>query len=136
MASNAACGIHPLRWLEAAGLCRPLAGLVDQALEEGLCPGPLSQLPELPVGPAPPPLSLGEAVALRGGVGVAGCAVVVGTGGADGPGGFLVVLCRGGVRGVGERADVDLRGCTYDLRLGVGLELAVAAVAGHLLNVG
>ena len=37
-----------------------LAGPVDQALEGGLCPGALSQLPELRVGPAPPPPSLGE----------------------------------------------------------------------------
>ena len=43
------CGLrHPtLRWLEAAVLHQPLAGPVYQALERGLCPGPLSQLPEL-----------------------------------------------------------------------------------------
>ena len=76
----------PPRRLEAAALRRPPAGLVDQALEGGLCPGPLTQLPELRVGPAPPPLSLGGAVALGGGVGVGGCDVVVGTGGAGGPG--------------------------------------------------
>ena len=48
--------------LEAAVLHRPLLGPVDQALEGGLCPDPLSQLPELRVGTAPPPLSLGGAV--------------------------------------------------------------------------
>ena len=126
----------PPRRLEAAVLRRPLAGPVDQALEGGLCPGPLSQLPELRVGPAPPPLSLGGAVALGGGVGVGGCDAVVGTGGGGGPGGFLVVLCRGGARGVGARADVDSRVCAYGLRLGVGLGLAVAVVAGRLLYVG
>ena len=58
---------------EAAVLHRPLAGPVDQALEGGLSPGPLSQLPELRVGPALPPLSLGGAAVLGGGVGVGGC---------------------------------------------------------------
>ena len=56
------------RQLEAAVLRRPLAGPVDQALDGGLCSGPLSQLPELRVGPAPPLLPLGGAVALGGGV--------------------------------------------------------------------
>ena len=132
------CGLwHPTpRRLEAAVLRRPLAGPVDQALEGGLCPGPLSQLQELRVGPAPPALSLGGAVALGGGVGVGGCDWGVGTGGGGGPGGFLVVLCRGGARRVGALADVDSRVCAYGLRLGVGLGLAVAAVAGHLLYVG
>ena len=132
------CGLWhpPRRRLAVAVLRRPLAGPVDQALEGELCPGPLSQLPELHVGPAPPPLSLGGAVALGGGVGVGGCDGVVGTGGGGGPGKFLVVLCRGGARGVEARADVDSRVCAYGLRLGVGLGLAVAAVAGHLLCVG
>ena len=118
-----ACGLwHPTpRRLEAAVLRRPLAGPVDQALEAGLCPGPLFQLPELRVGPAPPPLSLGAAVDFSGGVGVGGYDVVVGTGGGGGPGGFLVVLCRGGARGVGARADVDSRVCAYGLRLGLGV---------------
>ena len=55
------CGLRhlPPRQLEAAVLHRPLAGPVDQVLEGGLCPGPLSQLPELRVGPVPQPLSLG-----------------------------------------------------------------------------
>ena len=59
------CGLWhpPPRRLGAAVLRQPLAGPADQALEGGLCPGPLPQLPELRVGPAPPPLSLGEAVA-------------------------------------------------------------------------
>ena len=88
------------------------------------------------MGPAPPPLSLGGAAVLGGGVGVGGCDGVVGTRGGGGPGGFLVVLCRGDARGVGARADVDLRVCAHGLRLGVGLGLAVAAVAGHVLYVG
>ena len=132
------CGLRhpPPRWLEAAVLCRPLAGPVDQALEGGLCPGPLSQLPELRVGPAPPPLSLGGAAALGGGVGVGGCDVVVGTDGGGGPGRFVVVLCCGGALEVAARADVDSRVCAYGLRLGFGLGPAVAAVAGHLLYTG
>ena len=132
------CGLwhQPPRRLEAAVLRRPLAGPVDQAPEGGLYPGPLSQLPEQLVGPAPPPLSLGGAVALSGGVGVGGRDGVVGTGGGGGPGGFLVVLCRGGAWGVGARADVDLRVCAHGLRPGTGLGLAVAAVAGHLLYLG
>ena len=93
---------------------------VDQALEGGLSPGPLSQLPELRVGPALPPLSLGGAAVLGGGVGVGGCDGVVGTGGGGGPGGFLVVLYLGGARGVGARADVGSRVCAHGLRLGVG----------------
>ena len=67
--------------LEAAVLRRFLAGPVDQTLKGGLCPGPVLQLPELRVGPALPPLSLGRAVALGGGVGVGGCDGVAGTGG-------------------------------------------------------
>ena len=126
----------PPRRLEAAVLHEPLAGPRDQALEGGLCPGPLSQLPELRVGPAPPPLSLGGAAVLGGGVGVGGCDGVVGTGGSGGPGRLLVVLCSGGAPGVGARADVDSRVCAHGLRLGVRLGLAVAAVAGHLLYVG
>ena len=120
------CGLGhtPPRWPEAAVLHRPLAGPVDQALEGGLSPGPLSQLSELRVGPALPPLSLGGAAVLGGGV-------VVG-----GPGGFLVVLYCGGARGVGARADVDPQVCAHGLRLGVGRGLAAAAVAGHALYVG
>ena len=88
------------------------------------------------MGPAPPPLSLSEDVALGGWVDVGGCDVVVRTCGSGGPGGFLVVLGRGGVRGVEARADVDSQVCTHGLRPGVGLGLAVAVVAGHLLYVG
>ena len=132
------CGLRhpPPRRPEAAVLHRPLAGPVDQALEEGLSPGLLSQLPELRVGPALPPLSLGGAAVLGRGVGVGGCDGVVGTGGGGGPGGFLVVLYRGGARGVGARADVDPRVCAQGLHLGVGRGLAAAAVAGHALYVG
>ena len=132
------CGLrHPQpRRLEAAVLHRPLAGPVNQALEGGLCPVPLSQLPELRGGPAPPPLSLGGAAVFGGGVGVGGCDGVVKTGGGGGPGGFLVVLFRGGAQGVGARAGADSRVCAHRLRLGVGLGLAVAAVAGHVLYVG
>ena len=92
------CGLwHPSpRRLEAAVLHRPLAGEVDQALEGGLCLGPLLQLPELCVGPALPPLSIGGAVALGGGVGVGVHGWVLETGGGGGSGGVLVVLCRGG----------------------------------------
>ena len=132
------CGLrHPApRRPEAAVLHRPLAGPMDQALEGGLSPGPLSQLPELRVGPALPPLSLGGPAVLGGGVGVGGCDGVVGTGGGGGPGGFLVVLFRGGARGVGARADVYPQVCAHGLRLGVGRGLAAAAVAGHALYVG
>ena len=66
------------------GLWHPaprLAGPVDQALEGGLCPGLLLQLPELRVGPASPPLSLGGAVDLGGGGGVGACDGGLGTGG-------------------------------------------------------
>ena len=132
------CGLRhpPPRRPEAAVLHRPLAGPVDQAPEGGLSPGPLSQLPELRVGPALPPLSLGGAAVLGGGVGVGGCDGVVGIGGGGGPGGFLVVLYRGGARGVGARADVDPRVCAHGLRLGVGRGLVAAAVAGHAMYVG
>ena len=136
MAFHAACGIHPPRRLEAAVLRRPVAGPVDRALEGGLCPGPLSQLSELRVGPALRPLSLGGALALGRGVGVCGCDGAVGTGGGGGSGGFRVVLRPGGAWGVKARADVDLRVRAHGVRLGIGLGLAVAAVAGHLLYVG
>ena len=98
---------------EAAVLHRPLAGPMDQDLEGGLTPGPLSQLPELRVGPALPPLFLGGPAVFGGGVGVGGCDGVVGTGGGGGPGGFLVVLSRGDARGVGARADTDPRVCAH-----------------------
>ena len=106
------CGLrHPApRRPEAAVLHRPLAGPVDQAFEGGLCPGPLLQLPELRVGPALPPLSMGEAAVFDGGVGVGWRDGVVGTGGGGGSGGFLVVLCRGGARGVGRKRTWT-RGC-------------------------
>ena len=132
------CGLRhpPPRRPEAGVLHRPLAGPMDQAFEGGLSRGPLSQLPELRVGPALPPLSLGGPAVLGGGVGVGGCDGVVGTGGSGGPGGFLVVLFRGGARGVGARADLDPRVCAHGLRLGVGRGLAAAAVAGHALYVG
>ena len=110
----------PPRRLEAAVLHRPLAGPMDQALQGGVSPGPLSQLPELRVIPALPPLFLGGPAVLGGGVGVGGCDGVVGTGGGGGPGGFLVVLFRGGAWGVGAHADEDPRVCAYGLRLGVG----------------
>ena len=61
---------------------------------------------------------------------------VVGTGCVGRPGGFIVVLCRRGAWGAGARADVDSRVCAYGLRLRVGLRLALAVVAGHLLYVG
>ena len=136
MASHAACGIHPPRRLEASGLHRPLAGPVDQALEGGLCPDTLSQLSELRVGPAQPPLSLGGAAVLGGKVGVGWCDGVVGTGGGGGSGGFLVVVFCGGARGFRARANADSRVCTHGLRLGVGLGPAVVAVARHVLYVG
>ena len=75
-------------------------------------------------------------MALGGGVGVGGCDGVVETGGGGRPGGFPVVLCRGGAWGAGARADVDSRVRAYGLRLEVGLGPLVAAVAGHLLYVG
>ena len=127
------CGLrHPSpRRPEAAFLHRPLAGPMDQALEGGLSPGPLPQLPELRVGPALPPLFLGGPAILGGGVGVGGCDGVVGTGGGGGPRGFLVVLFRGGAWGAGVHADVDPRVCAYGLRLGVGRGFAAAAVVGH-----
>ena len=53
-----------------------------------------------------------------------------------GPGGFLVVLYRGGARGVGAQADVDPRVCAHSLCLGGGWGLAAAAVARHALYVG
>ena len=132
------CGLRhpPPRWPEAAVLHRPLAGAMDQALEGGLSPGPLSQLPELCPGPALPPLSLGGPAVLGGEVGVRECDGVVRTGGGGGPGGFLVVLFRGGARGVGARADVEPRVCAQGLRLGIGRGLAAAAVVGHALYVG
>ena len=116
------CGLRQPspRRLEAAVLHRPLASPINQALEGGLSPGPLSQLPELRVGPALPPLFLGGPAVLGGGVGVGGCDRVVGTAGGGGPGGFLVVSFRGGAWGVGAHANVDPRVCAYGLRLGVG----------------
>ena len=131
------CGLwHPTpHRLEAAILPRTLAGPVDQALEGRLCPGAFLQLPELHVGPAAPPLSMGRAMALGGGVGVGVCGGVMGTGARGGPGGVLIVLCRGRAWGAGARAYVDLWIRKHGLLFGVGLGSVVAAVAGHLLDV-
>ena len=103
---SCACGIHPPHRLEAAVLHRPLAGPEDQALEGGSCPGPLSQVPELRAGPAAPPLSLGGAAVLGGGVGVGGCDWVLGTvlWGFSGSG------CAGGCGLAGMRARSPPRG--------------------------
>ena len=82
-------------------------GPADQALEGELRAGPLPQLPQLRVGLALPPRSRGGSVALGVGVVVgAGVGVrrgVVGPSGGGGPGGvrLLVVVRRGGARGVG-----------------------------------
>ena len=133
MASHAACGIQPPaggRWLFSTGPAR------DRALEGVLRPDRLLQLPELLVVPALPPLSLGGAAVLGGGVGMGGCDGVLGTGGGGGPGGFLVVLFRGGARGVVARVDADSRVCAHRLCFRVWSGLAVAAVAGHVLYVG
>ena len=88
------------------------------------------------MGPAPPPLSLGGVAVLGGGVGVGGCDGVMGTRGGGGPGEFLAVLCHAGAQGVGARADVDSRLCAHGHRVRVGLGLAAAEVAGHVLYVG
>ena len=131
------CGLWPPRCLrlEAAVLGRPPAVRVDQALEGGLCPGPLSQLPELRVGPALPPLSRCGALAFGGGVGVGVCRGVMGTGGGGRPGGLLLGLCLGGARGAGARVYADPWVRAHGLCFGVWLGSAGAVVAGHLLNV-
>ena len=120
----------PPRRREAAVLRRPLVGLWDQALEPGLCPGQIWQLPELRMGPALTPRSIG------GGVGLGGCGGVMGTGGRGGPRRFFVVLCRGCAWGAGAWADVDPWVRAHRLRLRVGFGFTVAVVAGHLLDVG
>ena len=91
------CGLWhpPPRKLQAGVLRRPLAGPVDQAIQGGVCPGQVSQLPELRVGPALPPMALGGAVALGGGVGAGISGGVMGTGGGGWPGGVLVVVAVG-----------------------------------------
>ena len=95
------CGLwHPFpRWPEPTVLRELSAGPVDQALEGGRCPGPLQQLSQLRVGPALPPWSFGGSLALGIGMGVGARCGVAGTGGGSGPGGILVVLRGGGVRG-------------------------------------
>ena len=88
------CGLRhpPPRRPEAAVLHRPLAGPMDQALEGGLSPGPLPQLPELRVGPALPPLFLGGPAVLGGGVGWVGVtgSVVIGLRGSRFPPALVV----------------------------------------------
>ena len=131
------CLWHPSpHRLEAAVLRRPLAGPVDHVLEGALCPGPLLQPPELRVGSALQPLALGRAVALGGGVFVGLCGGVMRTGGGGGPGGVLVVLCRGCASGAGAWAYVDPWVRAHGFCFGVGLGSALAAVAGYLLDVG
>ena len=115
---------HPSpRRLESTVLRRLHAEPADQALDRGLRRGTVPQLPQLRVGRVLPPQSTGGSVALGVGVavGVGGCGGGMGTGG-GGLGGVLVVMRRGGARGVrGARAHADtwIRG--YGLCLGVGL---------------
>ena len=81
---------HPdPRRLESTVPRRLPAGPADQALEGGLCPGSLPQLPQLRVGPALRPRSTGGSVALRSGVGV-------------GEGERAEVMGIGSVMGLGE----------------------------------
>ena len=102
MASQAACGIHPPRRLEAAVLCQLPAGPADQVLVGGFCSGPLSQLPDLPVGRALLPLpTSGAETWVEVWVWALVCGGVKETGGVGGPGGVLVVLCCGGAWGAG-----------------------------------
>ena len=114
------CGLwHPApRRLFSAD---PLRGRWTRPSRKGSARAQLRKLPELRVGRALPPLSLGGAVALGGGVGVGGCDGVVGTGGGGVPGRFPVVLRRGNAWGVGARADVDSRVRAHGLRLRIWL---------------
>ena len=135
------CGLRhpPSRRPESALLRRLPAGPADQALEGGLCLGPLLQLSQPRAGPALQPGSMGGSVALGGGLsaGVGASGGVMGSGGRGWPGGVLVVLCRGGAEVVGGAptyADPWVRG--HRLCFGVGLGSARAAVAGHPLDVG
>ena len=118
------CGLrHPSpRGPESKVLCR-------------LPAGPLPQLPQLGVGPALRPRSMGGSVALNQGLGtgVGACGGVMGTGGSGGPQGLLVVLCgewagRGRTRTCG---DMDT-----DSASGFGWVSVRVAARGHLLGVG
>ena len=61
----------------------------------------------------------------------------MGSGGRGGPGRFLVLLCRGGARGVGgARAYADTLTRGYGLCFGVGWGSIRAVVTRHLLDVG
>ena len=64
------------------------------------------------------------------------CGRFMGTGGGGGPGGVLVVLRCAGVLGAGAWAYVDPWVRAHGFRFGVWLGSVVAAVAGHLLDVG
>ena len=90
IASHAACGIHPPAGWRRRFFADPLRGRWTRPSREAP-PGATFAAP-----PAPPPLPLGPAVALGGGVDVGGCNGVVGTAYGGGPGGFFVVLYRGG----------------------------------------
>ena len=132
------CGLrHPSPCRPELAVLRQLpAGPADQALDGGLCQGPLSQLSQLRVGPALPSRSMGWSVALDGGVSV-GVGVsdgVMGTGGGCGPGQVLVVLSCGGAWRAGTRAYAEAWVCGQGLCFAVGLGSAGAAVAGHVLE--
>ena len=90
------CGCCRCLCVDACGVAR---GCVCAGSEP--CPSPLSQLPELRVGPALPPPPMGGAVALGGDFGVGVCGEIMGNGGGGELGRVLVVLCRGGARGAG-----------------------------------
>ena len=122
---------HPSpRWPDPTVFRQLPAGPVEQARQGRLRPGLLLQLPQLPVGPALTPQSVGGSVALGVGVGMDARGGLVRTGGDSGPGGVLIVLCAGGVwgiRGAWAYADTWTRG--YGLCLGVGR--GSVAVLGH-----
>ena len=101
-------------------------------------PGPLLHPPELRVGPALPPESMGGAVALGVGVGVgvSVCCGVMGTVGGPGPGGVLVVLCRGGAWGAGALAYANPWVPGHRLRFGMGLGSGASARCGQTSGAG
>ena len=138
MAAYAACGMHPPAGWSRRFSADSLRGRWTGPSREGSARAHFCKHAQLRVGPALTPQSMRGAVAFGGrvSVGVGVCDEVMGTSGSGGPGGVVVVLCRGGSSGAGAQAYADPWVHGHGFRLGLGLGSARAAVEGHLLNVG
>ena len=139
MASHAACGIHPPTSRSRTFSVVSLQGRLTRPSREGSArvhfrgSHSCGSVQRGLAGPWAGPWQWGWTW----GVGLGALGGVMGTGGSGGPGGVLVVLRLGDARGVGgARAYADTWTRRRRLCLGAWLGSRLAAVTGHLLDLG